>query len=108
MTAEHPAGAHGGDPDSVLDDDLGHRLTINLDSGVAELVYRVDDRHLTIVHTEVPEQMRGRGIGGRLVRAALERAEAEGLSVVPLCPYARKWLRDHPEQARTVSVDWRE
>jgi hypothetical protein len=38
--------------------------------------------------------------------AALERAAAEGLTVVPRCPYARKWLQDHPDAAAGVTVDW--
>ena len=30
----------------------------------------------------------------------------EGLTVVPLCPFARKWLERHPQAASGVSVDW--
>jgi len=28
--------------------------------------------------------------------------------VVPLCPFARRWLEQHPEAAATVNVDWGE
>src|SRR5205807_663059 len=30
----------------------------------------------------------------------------DGLTVVPWCPYARRWLRKHPDVAGTAAVDW--
>jgi uncharacterized protein len=59
------------------------------------------------LHTEVDDTLRGRGAGGRLVRAAVARASDDGLTFVPWCPYARRWLREHPDVAETVTVDWR-
>ena len=106
MTAENPAAAD--DTDTVIDDAVGHRFIIEADGQVAELVYRLDGKQLTLVHTGVPEKIGGRGIAGRLVAAAFGRAVAEGLTVVPLCPYVRSWLRDHPEAAGSVRSDWRD
>ena len=40
-----------------------------------------------------------------LVRAALDRAEKEGLTVAPWCPFARKWLEEHPDDAARVPLD---
>ena len=37
---------------------------------------------------------------------ALGRAVAEHLTILPLCPFARRWLKDHPETAGTVRIDW--
>lgn len=83
-----------------------HRFVLEIDGHVAELVYdRVLDR-LQLVHTEVPDELEGRGIGGVLVRAAIEYAAREGLIVVPRCPFARRWLRRHPEVAELVQIDW--
>jgi predicted GNAT family acetyltransferase len=72
-----------------------------------ELVYALDGDRFILVHTGVPDEVAGHGIGGRLVEAALERAEREHLTVVPWCPYARHWLRDHYDDwASRVKVDW--
>jgi predicted GNAT family acetyltransferase len=90
----------------VRDDPGQSRLVFEEDGAEAELVYRRRGNRLILVHTGVPEKLGSRGIGGRLVMAALERAAAEGLTVVPLCPYARKWIKDHPDAARGVTVDW--
>lgn len=73
----------------------------------AELVYDLDgDDRLVLIHTEVDPSLQGRGVGGQLVMAALDRARTEGLTIVPWCPYARRWLREHPDAVGTVSIDW--
>jgi uncharacterized protein len=90
----------------VVDDTAGSRFVISEGSTEAELIYaRQGDRPI-LVHTEVPEVWGGHGIGGRLVRAALARAKADGLTLVPWCPYARRWLKEHPDEAATVTIDW--
>jgi uncharacterized protein len=61
---------------------------------------------LILVHTGVPLSLEGRGVGGELVLAAVDRAKAEHLTLVPLCPFARRWLRDHPETTEGVTIDW--
>jgi predicted GNAT family acetyltransferase len=73
---------------------------------VAELVYRLDGERLVLTHTRVPEELGGRGLGGVLVRAAVDRAEAEGLTVVPECTFAKGWLEKHPDDAARISIDW--
>jgi hypothetical protein len=90
----------------VVDDTAARRFVIREDESVAELVYVLDGDRLVLVHTDVPEEWGGRGVGSRLVRAALKRAEANALTVVPWCPFARRWLHDHPDEAAAVKIDW--
>lgn len=97
------------EPDSgpaVVDDPAHDRFVFEEDGVAAELVYEVEDRRLILVHTDVPERLGGRGLGGRLVQASVARAAQEGLTVAPWCPFARKWLRDHPDAAAGVTIDW--
>jgi predicted GNAT family acetyltransferase len=58
------------------------------------------------VHTEVPDELGGQGIGGALVESAIDAAAEAGLTVVPGCPFAREWLEKHPEAAGRVPIDW--
>ena len=81
-------------------------FVLEVDGQVAELVYRVEGAYLVLIHTEVPEALAGRGLGGTLVRAALDRAVRDGLTVVPLCPFARGWLGRHPDDAARAPIDW--
>ena len=90
----------------VVDQPERNRLVVEQDGRTAELVYRLERGRLVLVHTGVPEELGGHGIAGDLVRAARERAAAEELTVVPWCPYARRWLRAHPDEAAGVTIDW--
>jgi len=40
------------------------------------------------------------------VTAAVDRAAREGLTLVPLCPFARGWLQRHPDVAKAATIDW--
>ena len=83
-----------------------HRFVVRHDDTEAELVYRKNGGRLSILHTEVPAQLGGQGIGGILVEAAVTLAEAEDLTVVPWCPFAQRYLEHHPETAARVDVRW--
>jgi predicted GNAT family acetyltransferase len=90
----------------VVDRPEEHRFVVVQEGSEAELTYRIRDGRMTLVHTGVPDAIGGRGNAGALVRAAAQRASAEGLTVVPSCPYARTWLQEHDDVAATVTIDW--
>lgn len=88
----------------VVDNVEEHRLETTVDDHLALLVYRRNATRFVIVHTEVPDALAGRGVGGALVKAAVDVAAAAHLTVVPSCPFAREWLQRHPEEAGRVTV----
>jgi predicted GNAT family acetyltransferase len=89
----------------VVDNEAASRFELSVDGHVAELVYRRRGDRLVLVHTGVPDELEGRGLGGVLVAAAIERAAQQELTVVPLCPFARRWLERHPEAAGRVTIE---
>ncbi len=94
------------DDAAVVDDTARSQFVIREGGAEAELIYVIEGNRMLLVHTGVPEEWGGHGIGGRLVRAALARARADVLTVVPWCPYARRWLQEHPDEAAAVTIDW--
>lgn len=48
-------------------------------------------------HTFVPNELRGRGLAEKLVRAGLAWARAEGRKVVPQCSYVAAYIERHAE-----------
>jgi hypothetical protein len=91
---------------SVVDNRTSSRFELEIDGDRAELVYRKEGDRLVLVHTEVPDELEGHGLGGLLVRAALARATAEQLTIVPKCNFARGWLENHPEEAAAAPIEW--
>ena len=72
--------------------------------GLAKLKYLKRGNVLDLVHTEVPPEAEGKGIGGSLARAALEHARSEGVKVVPSCPFVRDYLTKHQEFSNVVAA----
>jgi predicted GNAT family acetyltransferase len=94
-----------GDVPPAVDNEAASRFEVSVNGRLAELVYRREGDRLVLVHTAVPDELEGRGVGGILVTAAIERARQHGLTVVPRCPFARGWLERHPEVASRVPIE---
>lgn len=89
-------------PFVIVDNPAQQRYELSMDGEVAFLDYRRRDGHVILVHTEVPEPLRGAGIGARLARHALDEARRLGVGVVVRCPFVTSWLRRHPEYNEIV------
>jgi uncharacterized protein len=80
------------------------QFELHQDGHLARLTYRRHGDTLILVHTEVPDELGGHGLGGVLVTGAIDFAEAHGLTVDAQCPYAREWLSRHPDVAGRVTL----
>jgi hypothetical protein len=74
-----------------------HRFAVHLEGQTAVLAYRHEGNTIFFVHTEVPSEMEGKGIGGQLAKAGLNYAREHQLKVVPRCPFVSSYLQRHPE-----------
>ncbi|HUL73256.1 MAG TPA: GNAT family N-acetyltransferase [Vicinamibacterales bacterium] len=84
-------------PVPPITDNAGRsRLELTVDGQTAFLDYRRARDTFSIIHTEVPPELRGRRLGDALVEAALRQGRSEGLRIVIVCPFARAYLRRHP------------
>jgi hypothetical protein len=88
----------------VVDNPEQHRFEIVLDEGTAVMEYRLAEGRMVITHTGVPDELEGQGLGSQLVRAGLERARSEDLAIEPRCPYARRWIQEHPDDVDGVEI----
>ncbi len=92
------------DQGEVTDRPDRSRFELVAEGVTAELRYEVRGRQLVLVHTGVPEELGGRGIGGRLVEAAVARADRDDLDIVARCPFAREWIERHPAALGSVRM----
>ena len=91
MTDADPA--HTPRAANVADNADTSRFELTSDGQTAFLVYKKTPQTLELIHTEVPEALRGRHLGNALVEYALDKARAWQLRVVAICPFARAYLR---------------
>lgn len=52
---------------------------------------------IIIDHTEVNPSLKGQGVGKQMLTKAVEFARAKGISIIPLCPFARSVFNKMPE-----------
>lgn len=91
----------------ITDNTLLHRFELQEDGETAFLLYSKSQNSLRLVHTEVPDALRGKGIGSKLVGGVLRLAKQNKLSVVPSCPFVAEYLSRHHEYLPIVEPEFR-
>ena len=84
-------------PNEVRDNEDQHRFELVVDGRTAFSQYRLASGTITFLHTEVPKELEGHGIGSRLAQGVLEAVRAKGLKVVAKCPFIAAYIRKHAE-----------
>jgi uncharacterized protein len=87
---------------NVRDNPQRHRFELETDGHIAFSEYKREGGVLTIMHTEVPKELNGRGIGSALARGLLDIAHVQGLEVVAKCPFVAGYIGKHPEYGDLV------
>lgn len=87
----------------VADAPENKRYEIRVDGEVAGFAeYILTDGLITFTHTEIDPAHEGRGLGGALVRGALDDVRGRDLDVLPLCPFVKGWIQRHPDYTDLV------
>jgi len=84
---------------NVRDNADRHRFELDADGHIAFSNYKRAEGVLTILHTEVPKALEGRGIGSALIRGVLDIARSQRLKVIAVGPFAKSYFERHPEYA---------
>ena len=58
---------------------------------------------IALVHTEVPEELGGKGVGTALVEKTLNFIKESGKALMPYCPFVFAYIKRHPEWKSIVS-----
>jgi predicted GNAT family acetyltransferase len=83
----------------IANNKLHHRYELAVDGHIAATYYKIADGVITFIHTEVPPELGGKGIGSKLIKGALDQVRAEGLKVIAQCPFVKAYIEKHPDYA---------
>ena len=93
---------------TVTDVSDRRRFEIAVDGAVVGFAeYRRRPGVISLTHTEIDPARNGEGLGTLLVKAALDTARAEGLAVLPYCPFVQRFIKRHREYLDLVPVERR-
>jgi len=79
--------------ETFSDNSAAQRFELDVDGKLAWADYRRRDDQLIIPHVEADPELRGTGAASRLMQQVKAAADAESLTIVPICGYAAAWLR---------------
>jgi predicted GNAT family acetyltransferase len=83
----------------VVNNKAHHRYELAVDGYIAATCYKIADGAITFIHTEVPPELGGKGIGSKLIKGALGQVRADGLKVIAQCPFVKAYIEKHPDYA---------
>ena len=82
---------------AVEDNSARSRFEMQVDGHTAFINYLLNGKLRVLTHSEVPPELRGAGIAGRLTAGALELVRARGEKVVPRCSYVHQYIEKNPQ-----------
>lgn len=88
--------------DDVRDNAAESRFELEVDGETAIAAYQRSGDVLALVHTAVPEELEGEGVGTRLIHGALAIVRARGERIVPACSFVADYVARHPEVSDLV------
>ena len=82
-----------------------NRFELEVNDYVAFIEFdKIEPTILDLVHTEVPKELSGKGIGSKLVFGALQYCKVHKLKIIPSCPFIKNYIEKHPEWTALVST----
>lgn len=81
----------------VVDNPAMGRYELALGDDVAAAYYRIEDNRIVLVHTEVPYEFTGQGIGSMLAKGVFEAIRSSGRRAIAKCPFMAAYASRHPE-----------
>jgi uncharacterized protein len=81
----------------VVNNPSEHRYQLAVDGHIAATYYKLADGVITFVHTVVPPELGGKGVGSKLIRGALDQVRADGLKVIPQCHFVKAFIEKHAD-----------
>ena len=78
---------------NIIHDKENSRFTMDINGELAKIDYNLKDGKLYLVHSEVPYNLRGQGIGKVLVEKTFEKLTEEGFKAIAICSYIKAVAR---------------
>ncbi|TPN81340.1 GNAT family N-acetyltransferase [Aquimarina algicola] len=76
------------------------RFELHIDNKIAFIEYILAKGNtIYLTHTEVPETLKGLGIGNQIVKKALVYIREKEYKLVPICPFIKIYIKRHPKEA---------
>lgn len=95
------------EPITILNNEKEQQFQVRMDGEIAFLEYRFYKGDIALMHTQVPDNLSGKGIASALAEYALNYARKNKMPVMVYCPFVGSYLKKHPEHGDLVDKKYR-
>ncbi|MBC7915433.1 MAG: N-acetyltransferase [Pyrinomonadaceae bacterium] len=79
-----------------------NRFELTIDDHTSFIDYKKNGDSISLLHTEVPPQLEGKGVAASMVEKTFQYVEEHNLKLIPSCSYVQMFLKRHPEWERLL------
>lgn len=87
----------------VLNNKTNLQFEVYQNESLAVLQYRLKDNTIYFMHTGVPKELEGKGIGSTLAKFGLDYAKNNGYKIVVYCPFVVQYVKEHREYLKLLN-----
>lgn len=85
----------------IVHDKENNQYILDINGELAKVKYQLKNNKMYLVHSEVPYNLRGQGIGKVLVEKTFEKLTSEGYKAIAVCSYIKAVAR-RSEKWKTI------
>ena len=81
----------------LVRNEVAKQFEMEVDGYTAVIVYKEHHFTITLLHTEVPPELEGKGAATAIIEKTLGYLEKNHLRLIPVCPFVLAYIKRHPE-----------
>lgn len=89
---------------NVVNDVARQQYTVSMPGAIATLGYEKNGKNITFVHTDVPQQFQGKGVGKLLAQYAFDHAKEDNLEVTCKCHFLAAYYQNNIDKYKGLKV----
>lgn len=88
----------------IIHDKENQEFILPLENGLeAKVIYSVQGKTMRLTYSEVPTELRGKGIGKELVEKTFQQLTDEGYEAIAICSYISLIARRSPKWSQIIN-----
>lgn len=88
----------------LVNNEVAKRFEMSVGEHKAIIEYKQNPHTMVLLHTEVPQQLEGKGAATAIIEKVLKLVETNQQKLIPVCPFVVAYVKRHPEWNRILDA----
>jgi len=90
----------------IINNEKNQQFEYHHNDEIARLEYRFYKDNIAMMHTVVPDSMKGQGVASALAEQAFAFAKEKKKKVMVYCPFVSKYVKKHPNLREQINREY--